>query len=88
MKDVLLDTKTVACVNSIEKINSFFWWKGKIESGKEILLIAKTKMKLFPRVKDLVRKNHSYAVPEIIALPVIAGSEDYLSWIGESTVEK
>ncbi len=74
----------MACVNIVKKVNSFFWWKNKIESANEILLTAKTDLKFFNDIVKIVKQLHSYEVPEIIALPIIDRSKDYLEWIKES----
>jgi periplasmic divalent cation tolerance protein len=84
---LLLDRRKVACVNIVPGMHSVFWWQGKLESAQESLLIAKTRTSLVPQVVDLVRGAHSYTVPEIIALPVVAGNQDYLEWIDQETVE-
>ncbi|MBA7486468.1 MAG: divalent cation tolerance protein CutA [Dehalococcoidia bacterium] len=81
---VLLEKKKVACVNILRGIDSYFWWEGKVDSARENLLIAKTKASLLPEVVALVRKIHSYDVPEVIALPIIGGNQDYLEWIEQS----
>ncbi|TET49007.1 MAG: divalent-cation tolerance protein CutA, partial [Dehalococcoidia bacterium] len=78
---VLLEKKKVACVNILRGIDSYFWWEGKVDSARENLLIAKTRASLLPEVVALVRKIHSYDVPEVIALPIIGGNQDYLDWI-------
>jgi len=80
----LLVAKLIACANIIEGVQSLFWWQGKIDSSKEVLLILKTKKILFKKVMAKVKSLHSYQTPEIIALPIVAGSEDYLSWIHSS----
>ncbi len=82
---VLLEKKKVACVNIVRGIDSYFWWEGKVDSARENLLIAKTRASLLPEVVALVRKIHSYDVPEVIALPIIGGNQDYLEWIDQST---
>ncbi len=82
---LLLDQREVACVNIVPGVHSLFWWQGKLDSAQESLLIAKTRMSLVPRVVDLVRGAHSYSVPEIIALPILAGNHDYLEWIDRET---
>ncbi len=81
---VLLEKKKVACVNIARGIDSYFWWEGKPDSARENLLIAKTKSSLLPEILEVVRKVHSYDVPEVIALPIIGGNQDYLDWIEQS----
>ena len=82
--DGLLKDKLVACANIIGGVRSLFWWAGKIDSAKEVLLILKTKKTLFNKAAAKVKLLHSYQTPEIIALPIVAGSEDYLKWISVS----
>ncbi|TET56401.1 MAG: divalent-cation tolerance protein CutA [Dehalococcoidia bacterium] len=79
--ELLVNGKKAACVNVVPRVDSLFWWKGKLDAAQESLLIVKTKASLFPEIVELVRGAHSYEVPEIIALPIIAGSEDYLKWL-------
>ena len=83
--DVLLAQKKAACVNVIPGIKSFFWWQGKRESETEVLMILKSRAALLPELIELVKKNHPYDVPEIIALPIIGGLPDYLEWIHRET---
>ena len=78
---LLLDRKKAACVNIVPKVSSVFWWQGKLDSAQERLLIIKTTAKLLPDIIELVKSIHSYDVPEIIAMPIIGGNEDYLKWI-------
>ena len=80
----LLQDKLVACANIVAGVRSIFWWQGKIDSSKEALLVLKTKKTLFKKVAAKVKVLHSYQVPEIIALPIAAGSSDYLKWINTS----
>lgn len=80
----LVENKTAACVNIVEKVSSTFFWQGNIENYEESLMIIKTKRNLFGKLKEEVKKLHSYSVPEIIAMPIIEGSEDYLNWIDEA----
>jgi len=81
IKKALLEKRKVACVNIVSRVNSFFWWEGKIDSCPEVLLLAKTKIKAFKEIVKLVKKIHKYEVPEIIALPIVEGNKDYLNWI-------
>ena len=81
---VLLERRKIACANIVPRVDSHFWWEGSLDSGEESLLIAKTKSSLLPEVIELVKEMHSYDLPEIIALPVIGGNQDYLRWIDES----
>jgi periplasmic divalent cation tolerance protein len=82
---ILLDAKKAACINIVPAVHSRFWWQGKIESADEALLIIKTRAPLLEELIRLVKENHSYQVPEVIALPILAGNEDYLRWLGEVT---
>ena len=83
----LLEAKLIACANIIDGVQSLFWWQGKIDSSKEVLLVLKTKKTLFKKLSEKVKSLHSYQTPEIIALPIINGSEDYLKWIDSSIEE-
>ncbi len=81
----LVEQRLAACVSEIGvPVASTYRWKGRVESAKEFLLLIKTSKKHFAKVRDAVRKLHSYDVPEIIALQIAAGSRDYLDWIAES----
>jgi len=85
--DLLLTKRKAACVNIVPKVESSFWWRGKLDSARESLIIIKTKASLLPEIVDLVKAGHSYEVPEIIALPIIGGNEDYLKWIDDEAKE-
>ena len=80
---LLLKRRRAACVNIISGVDSRFWWKDKIDSAQESLLVIKTKASLLPDIIKSVKKNHSNAVPEIIALPIVGGNQDYLDWIDQ-----
>ena len=78
----LLDQRKAASVNIVPRVSSQFWWHGKIQLAEENLLIVKTKAVLLNEVVRLVRENHSYEIPAVIALPIVGGNQDYLDWIG------
>ncbi len=74
-----------ACVNIVPAVKSIFRWKGKIETGDELLLLAKTGESRVPELMDEVKALHSYDVPEIIAIPIVKGNKEYLKWVEEVT---
>ena len=80
----LVGKRLVACVNLAERVESIFWWQKRIDSATEVLLITKSKKSLIDKIVKQVRSLHSYSVPEIIALPIVAGNKDYINWINES----
>lgn len=81
---VLVSRRLAACVNIVSApIESIYRWKEKVESAREILLVAKTSRARFAALCDAVLKLHRYDVPEIIALPIVVGSADYLSWMDD-----
>lgn len=82
---LLLEKRKAACVNVIPRVNSRFWWQGKLDSAQESLLIIKTRGALVPEITDMVKKAHSYTVPEIVALPIVGGNKDYLDWVDQET---
>ncbi|OGW43372.1 MAG: cytochrome C biogenesis protein CcdA [Nitrospirae bacterium RBG_16_43_11] len=81
----LIDSHLVACVNVVPSVKSIFIWEGKTDQQTEVLLIAKSRKALLNQIIEHVKKIHSYSVPEVIAIPVIGGSEDYLKWVEETT---
>ena len=82
--DSLLKKRLVACANIVTEVESSFWWKGRVEKAKEVLLLMKTLEANFRKVEAQVKSLHSYEVPEVIAIPIAAGSKSYLDWIVES----
>jgi periplasmic divalent cation tolerance protein len=84
ISQAILGNRKAACVNIIPGVNSTYWWLDKIESADESMLVIKTEVRLFNAVIELVKKNHSYTTPEIIALPIIGGNPDYLKWLGDT----
>ncbi len=81
----LVEKKLIACCNIVEPVFSIFHWQSKICRENEVLLILKSVLDRFDLITEAVKKMHSYETPEIIALPIIAGSEDYLSWVRKET---
>jgi periplasmic divalent cation tolerance protein len=82
---ILLEKRLIACANLVSGIHSIFWWENKICHENEILLLTKTISKNFDEIVQTVKANHNYQVPEIIAIPIVAGSTDYLNWIMTET---
>ncbi len=82
----LLARRLAACANIIDLVESKFWWKGRMDSAKETLLILKTKKDNFVKIEKAINRLHSYEVPEIIALPIAAGNKNYLKWISDNAV--
>ncbi len=81
----LVELRLAGCVNVIKKIRSIYSWQGKIEDEPEVLMIVKTQKALFDSLSKKVKELHSYTVPEIIAFPIVEGSEEYLKWLREVT---
>ena len=79
----LLDKRLIACANLMPQVRSLYPWKGKIADEKECWMVLKSTRELFPALQIEVEKLHTYSVPEIIALPIIDGSRNYLNWIAE-----
>jgi periplasmic divalent cation tolerance protein len=84
LSELLLKRRLCACVNIIKGVDSFFWWKAKVDSAKESLMVVKTKQSLLPTLIKEIKAAHSYDVCEVIALPIIAGSKEYLDWVQTS----
>ena len=79
--DKLLAQRKAACVNIIPNVHSLFWWKGELDSAEETVLIVKSRASLIDEIVSLVKEVHSYEVPEVIALPLVGGNQDYLNWL-------
>lgn len=82
--DKLIESRLAACVNISANIKSVFRWEGRRDCADETLLIIKSKKSKLSKIIKLIKSMHSYQVPEIIALPIIAGDKKYLNWIDES----
>jgi periplasmic divalent cation tolerance protein len=84
----LVEQKLAACVQILDGIESTYLWKGNIECTNECLCLIKTRKDLFEQVEVAIKKHHPYETPEIIAMPIVTGSADYLKWLDESLVGK
>ncbi len=80
----ILQKRLAACINATP-VSSAYWWEGKIEEAEETLLIVKTTVDKLERLIEEVKSVHPYRVPEIIALPIVGGNRDYLSWVERET---
>ena len=81
----LVKEKLAACVNIVPAVASIYVWTGKLEEGREVLLIIKSRAVLSKRLTARVKQLHSYAVPEVVTIPIASGNPDYLRWVREST---
>lgn len=84
ISSVLLEQKKAACASIVPGVSSLFWWQGKIDSAQESLLVVKTQASKLADIIEVVKEIHSNDNPEIIALPILGGSRDYLEWIDEA----
>ncbi|MEM4699599.1 MAG: divalent-cation tolerance protein CutA [Candidatus Nezhaarchaeales archaeon] len=80
----LVEARLAACINIVAGLRSLFWWRGRLEEAEEALMLVKTRMDKLERLASEVKALHSYEVPEIVALPIVGGLEDYLRWLDES----
>ena len=79
-----LQARLAACVNLLPGVQSHYWWKSKIESSPEVLLLFKTRHSQLPKLEKLILAEHPYDTPEFIVLPILRGNRRYLAWINES----
>jgi periplasmic divalent cation tolerance protein len=79
-----LTKRLIACANLIPKLESHYWWKGKIEKGSEVLMLLKTSGSKLAALEKLIIAEHPYDTAEIIVLPISRGSQRYLDWITNS----
>ncbi|MFC1568841.1 divalent-cation tolerance protein CutA [bacterium] len=85
ISESLVKEKLAACVNRLPGIQSMYIWEGKLCDDQEWLLIMKSKKSVLDQVISKIKSIHSYDTPEIIALPIMGGSEDYLNWLETNT---
>ena len=81
----LVEENLAACVNIIPGVESTYIWQGKIHSDEELLLLIKTRQAVVPEVTARIKKIHPYTVCEVLAVPIIGGSESYMKWVEENT---
>lgn len=81
----LVEARLAACVNILPAVRSLYTWKGEVCDDGEALLVVKTRASLFDALRTAILAGHPYEVPEIIALPVVAGHQPYLDWLESST---
>lgn len=81
----IVRSRLAACANSVPAVSSIYWWKGRVESAEESLLIIKTRRSLLAKLTAFIKKIHPYDVPEVIALPILKGNAPYLRWIRQET---
>jgi periplasmic divalent cation tolerance protein len=79
--DTLVENRLAGCVQVAGPIVSTFWWKGKIERAEEWLCVMKSKRSLYDALERSIKAHHTYETPEVIAIPVVAGSQEYLQWL-------
>jgi periplasmic divalent cation tolerance protein len=82
---IIVESRLAACANVLNGMHSIFRWDNKINVENECLMIIKTTLQHYSELEAVIRQHHSYSVPEIIALPVVAGSVPYLNWIRSET---
>jgi periplasmic divalent cation tolerance protein len=85
LQRLLVEERAAACVQVLGPISSLYGWEGQIEEAQEWLCLVKTRGSEYQRLESLIKENHPYETPEIIAIPIIAGNEDYLEWIKAET---
>lgn len=81
----LVEARLAACVNIVDGMTSIYWWQGKIDEGREAVLIAKTRVELVAPLTEKVRAMHSYSVPCVVSLPIDGGNPAFLDWIAAET---
>jgi len=81
---LLVERRLAACVSVVPGVHSLYRWQGAIESSAEWLLLVKSSRGLFPALAATLEQEHSYEVPEILALPVVEGAANYLNWLSAS----
>ena len=83
LADGLVADRHAACVSILPGLTSVYGWQGQVESAEESILLIKTRAANFPSLELYIKARHPYEVPEIVAIPVLVGSADYLAWLRE-----
>ncbi len=78
---MVVERRLAACAQVLGPIVSTYWWMGKIETSEEWLILIKSEKSLYDELEKTIKEIHPYKVPEIVALPIIAGSKEYLEWL-------
>jgi periplasmic divalent cation tolerance protein len=81
----LVSSRLAACVNIIDNMNSMYWWDGEIQDDREVIIIAKTRESIVPKLIEKVKSIHSYECPCIVSLPISDGNEAFLQWVAKET---
>lgn len=84
----LVEARLAACANVIDGMESVYWWQGRLTEDREAVLIVKTRADLVDAVTARVKDLHGYAVPCVVALPLVGGNPDYLAWIAAETADQ
>lgn len=82
---LLVERRLAACAQVLGPIESTYWWQGSIEKAQEWLVLAKSRRELYAHIEETIRSRHPYSVPEILAVPIVAGHRAYLEWLEAET---
>lgn len=85
MATAIVEERLAACINIVPRIDSVYWWDDKIETDTESLMIIKTTEARMQELIEYIEENHPYDLPEVLALPLVAGLAEYVAWIKEET---
>lgn len=77
----MVEKRLAGCIQIVGPINSMYWWKGNVETAGEWLLLIKSKKELYEELEKAIKELHPYETPEIVAVPIVAGSKEYLEWL-------
>ncbi len=83
----VVEARLAACVQTVGPVTSTYWWEEQVQQDEEFLLLMKIDADRYDDLAEYLTENHSYAVPELIAISIVEGGADYLSWISEETQE-